>query len=73
MDDLWAELSEGGAPGKCGWLKDKYGLSWQVVPADYNVLMNDPDRARADRAMKAVLGMKKIDIAAVNAAADDGD
>jgi predicted 3-demethylubiquinone-9 3-methyltransferase (glyoxalase superfamily) len=73
IDYYWSKLTEGGEESQCGWLKDKYGLAWQVVPADYNVLMNDPDRARADRAMKAVLGMKKIDIAAVNAAADDGD
>jgi predicted 3-demethylubiquinone-9 3-methyltransferase (glyoxalase superfamily) len=70
IDYYWAKLTAGGEESQCGWLKDKYGLSWQVVPADYNALMNDPDRSRADRAMRAVLGMKKIDIAAINAAAD---
>jgi len=70
IDYYWSKLIEGGEESQCGWLKDKFGLSWQVVPADYHVLMNDPDRARVDRAMQAVLGMKKLDIAAINAAAD---
>lgn len=70
IDYYWAALSQGGEPGVCGWLKDKYGLSWQVVPADWAALLNDPDTARADRAMQAVMGMQKIDIAAVYAAAD---
>ena len=72
IDYYWAKLTEGGEEGPCGWLKDRYGLSWQVVPADFNELMNDPDRARAQRAMTAVFGMKKIDVAAVYAAADQG-
>ena len=72
IDYYWAKLTEGGEEGPCGWLKDRYGLSWQVVPADFNELMNDPDRARAQRAMTAVFGMKKIDVAAVYAAADKG-
>ena len=70
IDYYWTKLSEGGEEGPCGWLKDKYGLSWQVVPAGFGELMNDPDRGRADRAMKALFGMKKIDVAAVHAAAD---
>ena len=70
IDYYWATLSEGGEEGPCGWLKDRYGLSWQVVPADYAELMCDPDEARRDRAMRAVLGMKKLDIAAIYAAAD---
>jgi predicted 3-demethylubiquinone-9 3-methyltransferase (glyoxalase superfamily) len=70
IDYYWAKLTEGGEEGPCGWLKDRYGLSWQVVPADYNELMNDPDRARAERAMTALFGMKKIDVAAILAAAD---
>jgi predicted 3-demethylubiquinone-9 3-methyltransferase (glyoxalase superfamily) len=70
IDYYWTRLTEGGQESQCGWLKDKFGLSWQVVPADYNDLMNDPDRGRAERAMRAVLGMKKLDIAAINAAAD---
>jgi len=71
IDYYWEKLIEGGGEeSQCGWLKDKYGLSWQVVPADWASMMNDPDQARAARAMKAMLGMKKIDIAAINAAAD---
>jgi predicted 3-demethylubiquinone-9 3-methyltransferase (glyoxalase superfamily) len=70
VDYYWDKLTAGGEESQCGWLKDKFGLSWQVVPADYIELMNDPDRSRTERAMKALLGMKKIDIAAINAAAD---
>src|SRR3954453_6668992 len=71
IDYYWEKLIEGGGEeSQCGWLKDKYGLSWQVVPADWASMMNYPDQARAARAMKAMLGMKKIDVAAINAAAD---
>jgi predicted 3-demethylubiquinone-9 3-methyltransferase (glyoxalase superfamily) len=70
IDYYWSRLSEGGEEGQCGWLKDKYGLSWQVVPADWNELVNDRDTGRAQRAMQAVFGMKKIDVAAIRAAAD---
>jgi predicted 3-demethylubiquinone-9 3-methyltransferase (glyoxalase superfamily) len=70
IDYYWNALSEGGEESVCGWLKDKYGLSWQVVPADWVDVLIGPDQARAQRAMQAVFGMKKIDIAAVNAAAD---
>jgi predicted 3-demethylubiquinone-9 3-methyltransferase (glyoxalase superfamily) len=70
VDYYWDKLSEGGEEGQCGWLKDRYGLSWQVVPAGMGELMSDPDRSRADRAMKAMLGMKKLDVAALKAAAD---
>lgn len=70
VDYYWNKLSEGGEEGQCGWLKDKYGLSWQVVPADLEKLITDPDKGRADRAMKAMLGMKKLDVAALHAAAD---
>ena len=70
IDYYWSRLSEGGEESQCGWLKDKYGLSWQVVPANWNELINDPDQGRAQRAMQAVFGMKKINIAAVHAAAD---
>ena len=69
IDYYWNALSDGGEEGECGWLKDRYGLSWQVVPAGWVDLMTG-DPARADRAMQAVFGMKKIDIAAVHAAAD---
>ena len=70
VDYYWAKLSEGGEEGQCGWLKDKYGLSWQVVPDDLEKLVTDPDPGRAERAMKAMLGMKKLDVAALHAAAD---
>lgn len=70
IDYYWEKLSEGGEEGPCGWLKDRYGLSWQVVPAGFAELMCDPDQARRDRAMRALLGMRKIDIATINAAAD---
>ena len=70
VDHYWTKLSEGGEEGPCGWLKDKFGLSWQVVPAAMGTLMSDPDPGRAQRAMEAMLGMKKIDVAALYAAAD---
>ena len=70
VDYYWAALSEGGEEGPCGWLKDRYGLSWQVIPVGMEKLMNDPDEGRAQRAMKAMLGQKKIDLAAIEAAAD---
>jgi predicted 3-demethylubiquinone-9 3-methyltransferase (glyoxalase superfamily) len=65
VDHYWNTLSEGGDPKaqQCGWLKDKFGLSWQVVPRVVVKMMTDPDRAKSDRVMNAVLKMKKIDIA----------
>ena len=70
IDYYWNKLSEGGEEGPCGWLKDRYGLSWQVVPEGMVEMLNDPDQERGQRAMKAMLGMKKIDVAALYAAAD---
>ena len=70
VDYYWSTLSEGGQEGPCGWLKDKYGLSWQVVPAGMVELLTDPDEARSQRAMTAMLGMQKLDLAAIQAAAD---
>ncbi len=70
VDAYWNTLSEGGEEGPCGWLKDRFGLSWQVFPTAANELFNDADPARAERAMAAMLGMKKIDLAALHAAAD---
>ena len=70
VDYYWAKLSEGGEEGPCGWVKDRYGLSWQVVPGGMEELLNDPDSERAVRAMTAMLGMKKLDVAALQAAAD---
>jgi predicted 3-demethylubiquinone-9 3-methyltransferase (glyoxalase superfamily) len=70
VDEFWNRLTEGGEPGPCGWLKDKYGVSWQVVPAALSELLSDPDPERSQRAMKAMLGMSKIDIAALQQAAE---
>jgi predicted 3-demethylubiquinone-9 3-methyltransferase (glyoxalase superfamily) len=70
IDYYWTKLTEGGEESQCGWLKDRYGLSWQVVPEGMEELMLDPDPGRATRAMKAMLGMKKLDVAALRAAAD---
>ncbi|GAA2434772.1 VOC family protein [Streptomyces macrosporus] len=62
VDELWARLTDGGEEGPCGWLKDKYGLSWQIVPRKLTELLSDPDPATAEKATKAMLGMKKIDV-----------
>lgn len=70
VDHYWDTLSEGGEEVQCGWLKDRYGLSWQVAPVGMAELFNDADRGRADRAMQAMLGMKKLDLAALQRAAD---
>jgi predicted 3-demethylubiquinone-9 3-methyltransferase (glyoxalase superfamily) len=67
VDRYWAQLSAGGEEGQCGWLKDRYGLSWQVVPTGMEELFADPDKGRAERAM---LGMRKLDLAALHRAAD---
>ena len=69
IDYFWEKLTDGGEEGPCGWLKDRFGLSWQVVPTGMEEVFSDPDRERADRAMKAMLGMRKIDLAALRAAA----
>ncbi len=69
LDDLWEKLSDGGSEGQCGWLKDRYGLSWQLVPAVLPKLLTDPDRAKAGRVMDAMMGMKRLDIRALEAAA----
>jgi predicted 3-demethylubiquinone-9 3-methyltransferase (glyoxalase superfamily) len=70
VDYFWDKLGKGGEPGPCGWLKDKFGLSWQINPTRLDELITDPDPERAQRAMKAMLGMGKIDIAEVERAAD---
>ena len=70
VDHYWDRLSEGGQEGPCGWLKDRFGVSWQVEPVAWRELASDPDPGRAQRAMQAVLGMGKIDIAEVLRAAD---
>ena len=69
VDYFWEKLTEGGEEGPCGWLKDKYGLSWQVVPDRLPELLSDPDPERSQRAMRAMFQMKKIDIAALERAA----
>lgn len=69
LDELWAKLTDGGAESRCGWLKDRFGLSWQLVPAGLPVLLADPDRTKAGRVMEALMGMTKIDIRALEAAA----
>ena len=68
VDRYWNALSRGGEPGPCGWLKDKYGLSWQIVPRGLDEMMRDPDPSRSRRVMEAVLTMKKLDIAALQRA-----
>jgi len=62
VDELWQKLSAGGKPDRCGWLKDKYGLSWQIVPSALGKLMSDPDPEKSKRVMQAMLQMDKIDI-----------
>ena len=68
VDHFWNKLGEDGAPGQCGWLKDKFGISWQIVPGALAELLQDKDRTAAGRAMNAMLGMGKIDIAALRRA-----
>lgn len=70
VDDYWDKLADGGEESQCGWLKDRYGFSWQICPVGMVEMLNDPDSARAERAMRAMLNMKKIDLAALHAAAD---
>ena len=70
VDYYWERLTDGGQEAQCGWLKDRYGLSWQVVPAGMAELFADPDPDRARRAMEAMLQMVKIDVAALQRAAD---
>ena len=71
VDRYWnALLANGGAPEQCGWLKDRYGLSWQIVPHRLGELLSDPDPGRAQRAMEAMLKMVKIDVAELERAAD---
>jgi predicted 3-demethylubiquinone-9 3-methyltransferase (glyoxalase superfamily) len=62
VDELWSKLSEGGEEGPCGWLKDRYGLSWQIVPTALTELLSDPDPVKAQAVMRAMLEMGKIDI-----------
>jgi len=72
VDELWEKLSEGGEKGRCGWLKDKYGLSWQVIPSALGEMLQDKDAEKAKRVMKAMLQMDKIDIEGLKQAYDRG-
>jgi predicted 3-demethylubiquinone-9 3-methyltransferase (glyoxalase superfamily) len=72
IDYYWDTLAAGGEEGQCGWLKDRYGVSWQVVPPGMAETLNDPDPGRGQRAMQAIFSMQKIDMAALQAAADGG-
>ncbi len=62
VDELWEKLSEGGEQGPCGWLKDRYGLSWQIVPTALAEMLQDEDPTKSERVMKAMLQMKKLDV-----------
>ena len=70
VDDFWEKLSAGGEESQCGWLKDKFGLSWQIVPTVVSKLFSDTDPQRSQRVMQAILQMKKIDIATLQRAYD---
>jgi predicted 3-demethylubiquinone-9 3-methyltransferase (glyoxalase superfamily) len=72
VDYFWDRLSEGGEPGPCGWLKDKYGVSWQVIPTVLSELVSDPDLAKSQRVMAAMLKMGKIEIEDLQRAAEQG-
>jgi predicted 3-demethylubiquinone-9 3-methyltransferase (glyoxalase superfamily) len=69
VDDYWEKLTDGGEEGPCGWLKDRFGVSWQVFPKRLLELLGDPDSERAQRATSAMMAMKKIDLAAIEEAA----
>jgi predicted 3-demethylubiquinone-9 3-methyltransferase (glyoxalase superfamily) len=68
VDELWDKLSEGGEKQRCGWLKDRYGLSWQVIPSALGEMLHDKDAEKSKRVMQAMLGMDKIDIEALKKA-----
>ena len=72
VDELWERLSEGGEISRCGWLKDKFGLSWQIIPTALGKMLQDKDPSKAQRVMKAMLQMSKIDIERLRQAYDQG-
>jgi len=71
VDELWEQLSAGGQKNRCGWLQDKFGLSWQIIPTVLGKLLGDPDPQKSNRVMKAMLQMDKIDINGLKQAYDD--
>jgi predicted 3-demethylubiquinone-9 3-methyltransferase (glyoxalase superfamily) len=73
VDRLWARLTEDGEESQCGWLKDRFGLSWQIIPDRLSELLGDPDPERSQRAMQAMLQMRKIDVQALEDAANGAD
>ena len=70
IDELWEALCAGGTAGRCGWLKDRFGLSWQIIPKGLGSLLGNPDPAKSQRAMQAMLAMSKLDIETLQRAAD---
>jgi predicted 3-demethylubiquinone-9 3-methyltransferase (glyoxalase superfamily) len=72
VDHLWEKLSEGGEPGQCGWLKDRFGVSWQIIPSALGELMQNKDPEKSKRVMEAMLQMTKIDIQALRQASERG-
>lgn len=72
VDELWEKLSEGGEKGQCGWMKDRFGLSWQIIPSALGEMLGDDDRERASRVMQAMLQMTRIDIAQLRHAYEQG-
>jgi predicted 3-demethylubiquinone-9 3-methyltransferase (glyoxalase superfamily) len=72
VDELWSKLTAGGEESQCGWLKDKYGLSWQIVPKTLFELLQDPDPQKSKRVMEAMLRMRKIDVGVLEKAAAGG-
>ena len=72
VDELWEKLSEGGEPGRCGWLKDRFGVSWQIIPSVLGRLLQDEDTRKAGNVMQAMLQMSKIDVAELRRAYEQG-
>jgi predicted 3-demethylubiquinone-9 3-methyltransferase (glyoxalase superfamily) len=68
IDEYWAKLMDGGKSMACGWLTDKFGVTWQITPETMDAMLNDPDKAKAERVMNAMMGMVKLDIAALERA-----
>ena len=73
IDELWEKLSEGGEKEQCGWLKDQFGISWQIVPVVLGEMLNDPDKEKSERVTKAMLQMGKLDIAGLKQAYEKGN